>query len=88
MTVFQVGDVVTRDGTDRHKVLEINDAGDLMHVECIKEPLGYRNEDGTRDAPWCKLGETEWNLPRRYSYPEELTIEGDGNAESSTRRIP
>lgn len=75
--VFQVGDVVTRSGDDRQRVLEINEAGDLIHVECIKEPLGFPNEDGTRAAPWCRIGDKEWNLVRRYSYPDDLLIEGE-----------
>ncbi|MFZ5744450.1 MAG: hypothetical protein ACOY7T_08230 [Pseudomonadota bacterium] len=68
MIPFKPGDIVTRDGTDRQKVLEINDAGDLMLVECISEPLGYLNDDGTRGDPWCKIGEQEWNLTRRYEH--------------------
>lgn len=67
----------TRDGTDRQRVIEINDDGDLMLVECIKVPLDHLNEDGSRDKPWCEFGEQEWNLPRRCSYPEELVIEGE-----------
>jgi len=72
---FKVGDIVSRDGTDLQRILEINDAGDLMHVECIREPLGWLKDDGSRDEPWCRLGETEWNLPRRYHYPDDLTID-------------
>lgn len=73
MIKFQKGDIVTRDGTDLQKILEIDD--DLMLVECVRAPLGWLNDDGTRGEPWCKVGEQEWNLPRRYSYPEQLTIE-------------
>ncbi|NKJ77741.1 hypothetical protein [Rhizobium leguminosarum] len=76
-TRFQVGDIVTRDGTDRQRIVEIGEHSDIMLVECIKAPLGYRNEDGSRDKPWCQVGEQEWNLPRRYSYPDDLEIEGD-----------
>ncbi len=65
---FKVGDIVSRDGTDLQRVLEINEAGDLMLVECTKEPLGYLKDDMTRDEPWCRLGEQEWNLTRRYSF--------------------
>lgn len=76
MTVFQVGDVVTRGGDDRQKILEINQAGDLIHVECIKEPMGFLNEDMTFGDPWCRVGEKEWNLSKRYNYPDDLLIEG------------
>lgn len=84
-TRFQVGDIVTRDGTDRQRVIEINDAGDLMLVECIKAPLGYFNEDSSRDKPWCDVGDQEWNLPRRYSYPEELVIEGASSPDQALK---
>ncbi len=51
------GDIVTRDGTDEHLVYDINDAGDLIDVVCIKEP----------NSKWIKYGETESNLTRRYN---------------------
>lgn len=69
---FKIGDLVTRDGTDVHRVLKVNGFGDCMTVECIKEPLGYLNEDGTRDTPWTRLGETEFNLCRRYEFVSEI----------------
>lgn len=73
MTIpFKPGDIVTRDGTDRQRVIEINDAGDLMLVECIKAPLGWLNDDGSRDAPWCEIGEQEWNLQRRYVFADPV----------------
>lgn len=65
---FKVGDIVSRDGTDLQRILEINDAGDLMLVECIREPLGSLNDDGSRGESWLKVGEQEWNLPRRYQF--------------------
>lgn len=71
---FEKGDIVTRDGTDRQLVLDVNDVGDMITVECIKEPLGAINDDGTRDDPWCRLGEIEDNLARRYSYADD-TVE-------------
>lgn len=71
---FKVGDVVSRDGTDRQRILEINGGGDLIHVECVKEPLGAPNEDGGRDKPWCAIGEREWNVAWRYEYVEELAV--------------
>lgn len=75
---FKPGDLVSRDGTDVQRVLEINDAGDLMLVECIKEPLGSLNDDGTRGEPWLRLGEQEWNLTRRYEFAGEI-VEGQTN---------
>ena len=83
---FQVGDIVTRDGTDLQKVVEISDSGDLMLVECIRAPVGYRQEDGTRGEPWCEVGDQEWNLPRRYSYPDHLTIDGNCKVTSPSSR--
>lgn len=65
---FKPGDFVTRDGTDIHRVLSINEAGDLIDVVCVKAALGYLNDDGTRDAPWCEIGDTESNLTRRYDF--------------------
>jgi|JI6StandDraft_1071083.scaffolds.fasta_scaffold79693_1 hypothetical protein len=81
---FKVGDIVTRDGTDLQKIIEINDVGDLILVECIKEPLGYLNDDGSRDTPWCALGEQEWNISRRYEYAGSL-IEADIPVDLLTR---
>lgn len=74
---FQVGDIVTRDGTDRHRVIATNQddpryAADLIDVECLVEPLGFLEEDGvTRGAPWCRVGDVEGNLARRYTYADE-----------------
>jgi hypothetical protein len=56
-----VGDIVTRDGTDKHLVYGINESGDLLDVVCIKEP----------SSPWTHIGETESNLTRRYSLLEK-----------------
>lgn len=53
---FQVGDIVSRTGSDEHVVLETNVLGDLILVECIKaDKLGI-----------YKLGEKEDNCTRRY----------------------
>lgn len=68
---FRVGDVVTRDGTDRHRVIAIL-APDLIEVECISEPAPYAPDE----PPWTRRGERETNLSRRYSYPDSLTIDG------------
>jgi hypothetical protein len=73
---FSVGDVVTRGHGDLQRIIDINSAGDLIVVECIREPIGWLNEDGTREEPWCRVGFVESNLTRRYSYPDGLTIEG------------
>lgn len=52
---FQVGDIVTRDGTDEHEVIEADD--DLcIRVRCTKAPR----------EPWTEVGEEEFNLARRY----------------------
>jgi hypothetical protein len=85
MTKFQVGDVVTRAGDDRQKILEINDGGDLIHVECIKEPMGFLTVHGTRRDPWCRLGDREWNMASRYSYPDDLLIEAFSPLTATTR---
>lgn len=73
---FKVGDIVTRDGTDLHRVVDINDAGDLIDVECIKEPLGYLEDDGSRSEPWARLGDIETNLARRYSFSGDIIEPG------------
>ncbi len=66
--MFKVGDLVSRDGTDVHRIIAVNGAGDLIDVECIREPLGYLNDDGSRDTPWTRLGETEIGLASRYDH--------------------
>lgn len=65
---FQVGDLVSRDGTDLQRVVEVDDDHYCITVECIREPRGFLHEDGTRDPPWCKIGDREHNLSRRYDY--------------------
>lgn len=72
---FKVGDLVTRDGSDIQRVIRADDGYGTIEVECIKEPLGFLREDGTRDPPWCKVGERESNLARRYQFAGEQ-IEG------------
>lgn len=66
---FRVGDIVTRDGTDLQRVISTNGddqhAPDMIAVECIKDPA----TDELSPIPWCRLGEREENLARRYSYP-------------------
>lgn len=59
---FHVGDLVTRDGTDIHRVTGHNGDDqyepDLITVVCVKAPA----------SGWCEVGDVEDNLPRRYEY--------------------
>ena len=61
--LWQVGDIVSRDGTDEQEIIKIEYKRDLMTVKCIKEPVAFENAE-----PWCKLGEEENNLIRRYTF--------------------
>lgn len=70
--VFQIGDLVTRDGTDVQRVTEADEGYGNIKVVCVKEPMGYLNENGTRDPPWCRVGDVEDNLSRRYSYAGDV----------------
>lgn len=58
---YEVGDLVTRDSTDVHRVVDHNGsdghAPDGMTVVCIKAP----------SQPWTEVGEEEFNTCRRYS---------------------
>lgn len=56
---FQVGDIVTRDGSDRQRVVEVGEYNDIT-VECIKPP----------SSGWCGVGERELNLAGRYQLVE------------------
>jgi hypothetical protein len=60
---YEVGDIVSRDGSDEHEILWIDYPSMLLSVKCTKEPLPF--EDG--NIPWAKTGEVEDNLIRRYS---------------------
>lgn len=62
---FKVGDLVTRDGTDVQRVLEVDDDYFCIKVECIRAPL----------SGWCRVGEIESNLSRRYDYAGYVVIE-------------
>lgn len=59
---FEVGDLVTRDGTDIHRVVEHNGspghAPDGFTVVCVSPPA-----DG-----WCEVGDEEFNICRRYEW--------------------
>jgi hypothetical protein len=54
--LWQVGDIVTRDGTDEHEIVGISE--DMLDLVCIKEP----------DDKWIAVGERDSNLTRRYSF--------------------
>ena len=56
--VFELGAIVTRHGIDRHRVIGINEAGDLIHVECVVADDCYA------------IGFREWNIPGRYDRAE------------------
>jgi HK97 family phage portal protein len=53
--VLAMGDVVTRDGTDRQRVVAIGEYNDIT-VECIRPS----------DHGWCAIGDSENNLAGRY----------------------
>lgn len=55
-SLWKAGDIVTRDGTDEHRIISID--SDLIEVICIKAP----------SCPWTIVGEIEMNLTRRYSW--------------------
>lgn len=56
--LWRVGDIVTRDGTDEHEIVGINESRDLLDLVCIKEPADK----------WIAVGERDSNLTRRYSF--------------------
>ena len=53
---FKKGDIVTRDGSDEHEVIIVDDGFNTIRVKCIKSP----------DMPWTSIGDEEDNLTRRY----------------------
>lgn len=65
-THWRVGDIVTRDGNDEQEILAIDAEGPnaLLFVRCVKEPPIY---EGATE-PWCRLGDEESNLVRRYRF--------------------
>lgn len=58
---LEVGDYVSRGDDGVHVVRYVNPAGDLVDVECVREP----------SRPWCKVGDLETNLSRRYHRVED-----------------
>jgi len=60
-----VGDIVTKDGSDKQKIVSIDHYWDVFEVECILEPR----------EPWIKLGERETNLCSKYTLVEKYTEE-------------
>lgn len=58
---FVVGDIVSRDGSDRQIVLAVGEWGDIT-VKCV-EPSAHG---------WCQAGDIENNLADRYRRVEEL----------------
>ena len=63
---FQIGDMVTRDGSDVHRVTEIDAGYFCLTVECVKAPA----------TGWCKVGDVERNLSRRYDYAGDI-VDGE-----------
>lgn len=61
--MFKIFDFVRRSGSDIHMVIGFNEAGDLMDVLCVKA-----------ESPWCRIGDIEDNLPRRYTPLEFPTV--------------
>lgn len=58
--IFKVGDIVTRAGDDRQRVIEVDEEWGLITVECVVAPA----------SGWIQVGEREENLPRRYEIME------------------
>ncbi len=63
---FQVHDIVTRSGTDRHVVTAVwpeNDPNPMqLDIRCTREP----DPDPGGAPPWVSVDEEESNLARRY----------------------
>lgn len=60
--IFQVGDLVSRDGTDVQRVTKADDGYGCIIVVCVKAPVGG----------WCKVGDEEHNISRRYSFAGDV----------------
>lgn len=59
---LQVGDLVTRDGSDVHIVRSIGFGGDHGEFECLVPPM----PDTWDGRQWARVGDIERNLTRRY----------------------
>lgn len=59
--MFAVGDYVTRDGTDIHRVVDAW-GGDTIKVVCVRAPK----------HAWCRVGDEETNMARRYRFIAKL----------------
>ncbi len=57
---FNIGDIVSRDGTDRHVVLAVGEYNDIT-VRCVQPSA----------QGWCDAGDIENNLAGRYRRVEE-----------------
>ena len=77
---FKAGDLVTRDGTDVHRVVKRDPGDNCMTVVCVQAPAA--SYDGTR---WTEVGEEEYNLCRRYSY---VSIDGEARRVDDTALLP
>ena len=58
VSLWNVGDIVSRDGTDEHKIIAFHMSRQLIDVECTKEP----------DTGWTSVGDVESNMPKRYLF--------------------
>lgn len=67
MTVFAVGDIVTRVGSDEHRILSIDEYGWQMETECIK------------GSWWVEPGYREKNLVSRYSLVRKANEKVESN---------
>lgn len=81
MCPWKVGDIVTRDGTDEHKILSID--GSLFVVECVKEPSPH--PAALAAGPWTRLGQTETNVWASYSF---IRSPATGLTSTATHQIP
>ena len=55
---YEVGDIVSRVGSDEQRITKIDYSGMSISVVCIKRP-----HDG-----FCEVGDEEDNVIRRYSF--------------------
>lgn len=64
-TQWEVGDIVSRTGSDEQRILYINNEYGTIDVEVIKPDEVFDEEE---DHPVFKVGDKESNLIRRYSF--------------------